>query len=264
MKTSFLLQIISPLLLFALTTAKAQLLQSNLQITAATETTPAYLELTLIPTEAESHWYYIAPGIGGMAPKIEWNLPQGWSIGTPLYPLPQRFESFGTVNWGYESAATIRFPLYYDENDAEENKEYLTSGTIEVEVQALICTKEACQLGNSATSLQVDQISLTSPTSQPLLSSVPLVVAVTWDFSQEKLLLHLPATTAVSSLIAVLPVEEILDLSSQPEQQATTEDFITWAVDFAPNPGEQRPLEAWLIQDDTETQIPQYVLLNPR
>lgn len=68
--------------------------------------------------EMDPHWhtYWKNPGdIAGLATQVEWILPPGVSAGELAWPVPQRFETGGLVNYGYEGEtvliATLSLPL---------------------------------------------------------------------------------------------------------------------------------------------------------
>jgi thiol:disulfide interchange protein DsbD len=47
------------------------------------------------------HTYWKNPGDSGLPTTIEWNLPEGFSVGEIQWPYPQRFETSGIVSFGY-------------------------------------------------------------------------------------------------------------------------------------------------------------------
>ncbi len=57
------------------------------------------------------HTYWRNPGDSGLATSLTWDLPKGVTAGAPLWPVPQRFDDGGIVNYGYANAATILVPL---------------------------------------------------------------------------------------------------------------------------------------------------------
>jgi thiol:disulfide interchange protein DsbD len=52
----------------------------------------------------EEHWhtYWKYPGESGLATKIDWDLPEGFTAGPLQWPVPQRTELAGIVGYGYE------------------------------------------------------------------------------------------------------------------------------------------------------------------
>lgn len=55
------------------------------------------------------HWhtYWRNPGESGLATKIVWQLPDGAKAGEIEWPLPQRFQVGGIVNYGYADETTL-------------------------------------------------------------------------------------------------------------------------------------------------------------
>ncbi|MBK8870984.1 MAG: thioredoxin family protein [Elusimicrobia bacterium] len=53
------------------------------------------------------HTYYKEPGDSGLPTKIDWVLPEGFSAGEILWPVPNRIELPPLVNFGYEGEAAL-------------------------------------------------------------------------------------------------------------------------------------------------------------
>lgn len=53
------------------------------------------------------HTYWRNPGDSGLAPKITWNLPEGFETGALLWPVPQSILIESLTNYGYEDSATL-------------------------------------------------------------------------------------------------------------------------------------------------------------
>lgn len=50
------------------------------------------------------HIYWTNPGDAGEPTRVEWTVPEGYSISSTAYPIPKRFEQEGPiVNYGYEN-----------------------------------------------------------------------------------------------------------------------------------------------------------------
>ena len=66
------------------------------------------LRFELIP-----HWhvYWRNPGDSGEAPRVDWQLPDGWQAGDIQWPTPQRIPVGPLVNYGYEDAVTLLIPV---------------------------------------------------------------------------------------------------------------------------------------------------------
>ncbi|HOW97609.1 MAG TPA: protein-disulfide reductase DsbD family protein [Kiritimatiellia bacterium] len=57
------------------------------------------------------HTYWLNPGDSGMAPRLAWSLPEGFSAGALAAPPPARFESEGLVSLGYGERVVFLVPI---------------------------------------------------------------------------------------------------------------------------------------------------------
>ena len=57
------------------------------------------------------HIYWRNPGDSGLPTAIEWNLPPGFSAGSILWPVPERFVQGGIGNYGYAGSADLLVPI---------------------------------------------------------------------------------------------------------------------------------------------------------
>ena len=57
------------------------------------------------------HIYWQNPGDSGQPPKIEWQLPQGFSAGSILWPVPIRLGTGSVVDYGYEGQVFLMVPI---------------------------------------------------------------------------------------------------------------------------------------------------------
>lgn len=53
------------------------------------------------------HTYWMNPGDAGMAPRLAWRLPAGFTAAAPDWPLPQRFEEGDLTAYGYAGEIVI-------------------------------------------------------------------------------------------------------------------------------------------------------------
>lgn len=53
------------------------------------------------------HLYWKNPGDSGAPPRINWNLPEGFVAGDPLWPTPQQFKLLGFTGIGYENSLVL-------------------------------------------------------------------------------------------------------------------------------------------------------------
>jgi len=98
----------------------------------------------------EPHWhiYWQNPGASGLAPEIEWTLPEGIEAGSIQWPAPGRIELGGLINYGYEDEAVLIVTM-----QAADSLEPGQDLAIGAELFFLIC-KEVCLPGEA--SLEID------------------------------------------------------------------------------------------------------------
>lgn len=53
------------------------------------------------------HTYWVNPGDAGMPIKVEWDIPDGWQIGTLQWPTPKTFDTDGFMSYGYEGTVYL-------------------------------------------------------------------------------------------------------------------------------------------------------------
>jgi thiol:disulfide interchange protein len=98
------------------------------------------------------HGYWQNPGDAGLGARFEWALPQGVTIGEPLYPVPERLIVAGLMNHVYEHEFALLVQLKLPRG--------LDPGTrlpISAKGEWLACTKEICvpESGTLSTQLVV-------------------------------------------------------------------------------------------------------------
>ncbi len=61
----------------------------------------------------DPHWhtYWVNPGDSGLATRLEWRLPEGFSAGEVLWPRPQRLSAGPLTNFGYEGDLLLPVPV---------------------------------------------------------------------------------------------------------------------------------------------------------
>ncbi|KAF3362650.1 putative thiol-disulfide interchange protein [Chlamydiales bacterium STE3] len=103
------------------------------------------LQFTL---EDSWHAYWKNPGDAGMAPSIDWQLPDGFRVERVEWPVPQKFEKDEAVTFGYngtfELLALLKTPT--DLKAVEE----LEIGT---NVHWVLCSEDTCMPGESESKL---------------------------------------------------------------------------------------------------------------
>lgn len=100
-------------------------------------------ELTLAihfqPVSDEWHGYWSNPGDAGLGMALEWELPDGWEAGEPLYPVPQKLRIAGLMNHVYKGAYAVLVPVSVP-------ADFVADGPVPIAVngQWLACTDAIC------------------------------------------------------------------------------------------------------------------------
>jgi DsbC/DsbD-like thiol-disulfide interchange protein/cytochrome c biogenesis protein CcdA len=98
------------------------------------------LELALLfRPEPGWHGYWKNPGDAGLGMTLAWDLPDGWSAGEPLYPVPHKLLIAGLMNHVYESDYAVIVPLAVPASAAVGNVV-----PISVDANWLACTDKIC------------------------------------------------------------------------------------------------------------------------
>jgi DsbC/DsbD-like thiol-disulfide interchange protein len=109
------------------------------------------------------HTYWTNPGEAGMPTSAVWKLPDGWSAGEFVHPVPMAFMTGELAGYGHEG--TVGFPV---ELRAPENFE--GEALLKATVSWLACHGDACVPGEAELALRVEA-------GQPVPSAAaPLVV----------------------------------------------------------------------------------------
>ncbi|HEU5482308.1 MAG TPA: protein-disulfide reductase DsbD domain-containing protein, partial [Sphingomicrobium sp.] len=62
------------------------------------------VELALVMrTKPGWHGYWLNPGDAGLPMQVDWQLPEGFSVGALRYPVPMRLTIAGLMNYVYEN-----------------------------------------------------------------------------------------------------------------------------------------------------------------
>ena len=97
------------------------------------------LALRFIPKSSQWHGYWSNPGDAGQGMRLFLDLPEGWQMGAPLYPVPQRLTISGLMNHIYEGSYTVVVPVTVPA-DADPDTLPRVTGHVEY----LACTDEIC------------------------------------------------------------------------------------------------------------------------
>ncbi|UIP07875.1 thioredoxin family protein [Erythrobacter sp. SDW2] len=97
------------------------------------------LALRFQPVAPEWHGYWKNPGDAGLGMQLEWDLPDGVTVGEPLYPVPKRLLIDGLMNHIFEGDYAVLVPLKLAQDWRGGDR--LNIG---VEAFYLACTDEIC------------------------------------------------------------------------------------------------------------------------
>jgi thiol:disulfide interchange protein len=93
----------------------------------------------------EPHWhvYWKNPGDSGLAPTLQWKLPEGFKAGEILWPVPQRIEVPPLVSFGYEDEVLLPVVI-----EVSPNIKPGARVTLAAKVDWLVC-RETCIPGSA-------------------------------------------------------------------------------------------------------------------
>jgi len=97
----------------------------------------ATLALHFTPKNSEWHGYWSNPGDAGQGMSVSLDLPNGWTMGEPQYPVPQTLEIAGLMNHVYKGDYTVLVPLTRSEGAPE-------LGQVSGRIEYLACTDTIC------------------------------------------------------------------------------------------------------------------------
>ncbi|MDX6766203.1 MAG: protein-disulfide reductase DsbD family protein [Candidatus Methylacidiphilales bacterium] len=127
----------------------------------------------------EPHWhtYWKNPGDSGLATTIQWALPEGFTAGPILWPVPKRIEASGLVSYGYEGEVVLLTELTPPAQ--------LKTGqkiTLKARVDWLEC-EDICVPGNTEWSLVLPVSTQAQPQRTPLFEQARSHLPVPASFS---------------------------------------------------------------------------------
>ena len=97
------------------------------------------LALRFRPSSAEWHGYWSNPGDAGQGMDLQLDLPAGWEVGKPLYPVPQTLLIGGLMNHIFEGEYVVLVPVTPGPDAAVANPAPVTGF-----VEYLACTDRIC------------------------------------------------------------------------------------------------------------------------
>jgi DsbC/DsbD-like thiol-disulfide interchange protein/cytochrome c biogenesis protein CcdA len=97
------------------------------------------LALRFTPKSEEWHGYWSNPGDAGQGMRLRLDLPDGWELGEPIYPVPQRLTISGLMNHIYEGTYVVLVPV-----TVGPDADVIDPGPITGHVEYLACTDQIC------------------------------------------------------------------------------------------------------------------------
>jgi len=97
----------------------------------------------------KAHSYWLNPGGPGRATSFAWTLPEGFSAGEPIWPVPHKMKFLEFINYGYENEAHVLVDITPPAALAVGEKVPLA-----VKVNALVC-RESCMPVKADASLEL-------------------------------------------------------------------------------------------------------------
>jgi len=85
------------------------------------------------------HGYWKNPGDAGYGMQLDWQLPDGWEAGEPLYPVPHQLLISGLMNHVYKGPYAVLIPVTIEPNSAGR-----PTMPISVDAEWLACTDVIC------------------------------------------------------------------------------------------------------------------------
>ncbi|MEX0887099.1 MAG: protein-disulfide reductase DsbD domain-containing protein, partial [Phycisphaeraceae bacterium] len=130
--------------------------QTEVELLAEQPAVVAGQTLTLgvrLRPDAGWHIYWRNPGGSGTAPRLTWDLPEGFEAGDIQWPYPKRHPAFGVTNYGYEREVLLLVDVAVPEE--------VPAGPIRLAVRAdwLACEK-VCILGSADLAVELPVIAM--------------------------------------------------------------------------------------------------------
>jgi thiol:disulfide interchange protein len=94
------------------------------------------------------HAYWKNPGDAGMAPQIEWDLPEGYAVEEILWPSPKKFTAMDAIGFGYDEEVILLARI-------TPPKTAHSSADIRASVNWVVCDDASCLPGSQEIEAQV-------------------------------------------------------------------------------------------------------------
>ena len=110
-----------------------------------------YVALRFRPNEGW-HGYWANPGDAGLGMELDWDLPEGWQAGEPLYPVPHKLVLLGIMNHVYEDPYAVLVPIEIGPDAVTAN-----FGVPAVDARWLACSDQLCVTEGARLNLRFPQ-----------------------------------------------------------------------------------------------------------
>ena len=170
------------------------------------------------------HIYWMNPGDTGLATSIDWQLPDGFTVGELQWPTPSTYLMSGLMNYVYEGTVVLMA-----EAKAPDNLELGTSLTLNAETSWLVC-KDICIPGDAMVSLDIPVSAQT--TADPQLASLLQATRASWPQSSDSWQVAGELNDNVITLLispedpSTVTPEELYFFSEQPIVDANVEQKV--------------------------------------
>lgn len=141
------------------------------------------------------HGYWSNPGDAGQGMSLDWQLPEGWEAGEPLYPVPERLELIGLINHVYKEPYVVLIPIEVPMSAAVANIAPIT-----LRAQWLACSDTLCVPERDELTLRFSASadSGKSAFDQYRAAIPPLITApAQFAFTQDRLRIAIPLPASV-------------------------------------------------------------------
>jgi DsbC/DsbD-like thiol-disulfide interchange protein len=160
------------LLLFSTNQLAAQVREFHVKIelipeSAAAEARKPFWVGLLFHLDEGWHIYWQNPGDAGEPPKVQWQLPPGFTSGPILWPQPLRLGTGSVIDYGYENQVLLMAPLLMTSSDRSASSaasstpaistRAISTQAISADVKYIVC-REMCIPGKA-------HLTLSSPSS---------------------------------------------------------------------------------------------------
>jgi DsbC/DsbD-like thiol-disulfide interchange protein len=156
------------LLLFSTNHLSAQVREFHVKIelipeSAAVDARKPFWVGLLFHLDEGWHIYWQNPGDAGEPPKVQWQLPAGFTAGSILWPQPVRLGTGSVIDYGYENQVLLMTPLLMTPIDRSASSAASSTPAISADVKYIVC-REMCIPGKA-------HLTLSSPSSAQQFSA---------------------------------------------------------------------------------------------